>query len=272
MAGMNPMMGNPMMGNPMMGGMMNPMMGGMMNPMMGGGRAPNSNMYAAAGSAAASSASAVDPLADRMGGATRVPPRPRPAAVVQARDDFADFQSAGAVRMRGILCFPSASLSWMYRLLRFVSIALHECFNVLVFILGSMQLVLFCHFCRTRFPATAASRRMHAGTTRWSICRSRRRRRRPPLPAPVDSYVYSPSRILVHVFSCFSRMFVLSSFFRVFSLSPQGAFGAPAAKPQNAGYGFGGGSLGGPAGKEDPFASIGLASSAPQPQRGGASA
>ncbi len=74
------------------------------------------------------------------------------------------------------------------------------------------------------------------------------------------------------MFSRVSHACLFDFFFSCFFLSPQGAFGAPAAKPQSAGYGFGGGSLGGSAGKEDPFASIGLASSAPQPQRGGASA
>jgi hypothetical protein len=111
MAGMGPMSGMGAMGGMGMGGMpmMNPMMGGMqmMNPMMGGGRAPNANMYAAAAGPAA--AAAVDPLADLMGGAARVPSRPRPAAVVQARDDFADFQSAGAVRTRRCVFSPSHS-------------------------------------------------------------------------------------------------------------------------------------------------------------------
>jgi hypothetical protein len=92
----------------------------------------------------------------------------------------------------------------------------------------------------------------------------------------MDSYVFSPTKFLL--FFLFSLFFSRGHLFGTYllfilSLSRQGAFGASspaAAKPQNAGYGFGGGSLGGPAGKEDPFASIGLASSAPQ--RGGASA
>jgi hypothetical protein len=159
MGQMNPMMGqmNPMMGqmNPMMG-QMNPMMGqmgqmGQMNPMMGG-YAMQSQMRAPM-----PAASAADPLADLMGTGRPMAAaaRPRPA-VAQARDDFADFQSAGS----------SVGFLPHHTCVRFLSVL--------------TQFIIF---------SNPPSRKTRAGTTRWLILAVSSRPPRPSRPRRTTTLV-----------------------------------------------------------------------------------